>query len=140
MQRFSCYRLVFALLALVGLVQAGCGDNASSPVPLKKVSGTVTYNGAPLPTGSITFMPVNGTNSAAGEIKDGKYSLATFTPGDGAPVGQYKVAITAWKTLPEMGQEGDPAIPKKYFDSEQSGLTANVSEEATQTHDFALQP
>ena len=138
-------RLIRCALAVVVvgvglLAQTGCGEKSTSPVPLKTVTGTVTFNGSPLPQGTITFMPVAGSTSATGEIKDGKYTLSTFKPGDGAPAGDYKVAVQAWKAIPEMGQEGDPLIPKKYFGSNQSTLTAKVTDQSPQTLDFTLQP
>ena len=116
----------------------GCNSQPESPIPLKQIAGTVTLNGEPLPAGSITFMPVAGTNSSTGEIVEGKFKLSTFSKDDGAPAGEYKVAVTAWTTLPDMGVEGVPAIPKQYFDANTSGLTATISEEAKQDIPIAL--
>jgi len=128
----------FALLpALVWAT--GCGSKPQSPIPLAAVKGVVAYQGQPLPSGTITFMPVRGTNTATGEIVNGEYSLSTFTPGDGAPPGEYQVAVTAWKKPPEMGVEGVPAIPARYLDPKKSGLTATVSQEQEQKIDFQLQ-
>ncbi len=99
----------------------------------------MSYQGQPLATGTISFMPVNGTNTASSEIVNGEYSLSTFTAGDGAPAGEYKVAVTAWTKMPEMGVEGVPSVPRKYLDPNQSGLTATISQEESQTIDFQLQ-
>jgi hypothetical protein len=129
---------VIALLA-TGFT-AGCSSKPESPIPLSNVKGVVSYQGQPLETGTISFMPINGTNTASGEIVNGEYSLSTFTAGDGAPAGQYKVAVTAWSKMPEMGVEGVPSVPRKYLDPKQSGLTATISQEKSQTIDFQLQP
>lgn len=115
----------------------GC-DPAASPIPLKKVTGAVSHAGTPLTKGTVTFMPVHGTQSAAGEIVDGKYELSTFAKNDGVTPGEYKVSVAAWTTEPGMGTAGVPAIPKKYFDSETSGVSVTVTEEGVQTHDIAL--
>jgi len=137
MQTSYRYGLLLLTLALCG-VMLGCSSKPASPIPLKNVTGTVTLNGDPLPAGSITFMPVAGTNSCTGEIVDGKFTLSTFSKDDGAPPGEYKVAVTAWTTPPEMGVEGVPAIPKQYFDANTSGLSATISEDAKQEVPIAL--
>lgn len=137
MQSLSRYGLLLGTLALWG-VMLGCSSNAKSPIPLKQVSGTVTLDGEPLSQGTITFMPVAGTNSSTGDIVDGKFTLSTFSKDDGAPPGEYKVAVTAWTTPPEMGVEGVPAIPKHYFDTNTSGLSATISEDAKQAIPIAL--
>ena len=82
-----------ALLAVSGfLTVLGCSDDglgARNPV-----SGTVTYKGEPLAKGTITFMTeAGGGRGAMGEIKDGKYTMTTQTPGDGAFAGTYGVTI-----------------------------------------------
>jgi hypothetical protein len=126
-------------LALVLALAAGCGSRPQSPIPLSEVKGTVNYKGQPLAKGTISFMPVGGTNTASGEIENGVYSLSTFVKGDGAPPGDYKVAVSAWEKEPEMGVEGVPAIPRKYLDASQSLLTASISSEKSQIKDFDLQ-
>ena len=125
-------------LALVLALASGCGSRPQSPIPLSEVRGMVKYNGQPLAKGTITFMPVGGTNSASGDIENGAYSLSTFVKGDGAPPGEYKVAVSAWEKEPDMGVEGVPKIPRRYFDANQSQLTATISSEKSQTKDFDL--
>jgi hypothetical protein len=124
-------------LGLLVLSATGC-SGPDSPIPMSQVSGTVTYRGAPLTKGTISFMPVTGTNTSTGEIANGKYSLSTFTKGDGVPPGEYKVAITAWEKEPGMGETGVSLLPAKYLDANSSGLTANVKPEGSQTIDFEL--
>lgn len=133
MRNICCVLTVGSLLALVG-----CGTQSASPIPLVKVTGAVTIDGSPLTNGTVTFMPVSGTQSAAGDIVDGKYVLSTFAKNDGVTPGEYKVAVAAWTTEPGMGVEGVPAIPKKYFDSNKSGVTIVVTSDGTQVHDIPL--
>jgi hypothetical protein len=62
-------------LPLLLLVLAGCSAETS-------LSGTVTYNGAPLASGCITFFPAGDTGPTQGaEILQGKYRVAGFVPG-----------------------------------------------------------
>jgi hypothetical protein len=72
--------VVLGLLLLV----AGCRRQAS-------ISGKVTYNGKPMPGGSITFIPVEGGGGGTARIdpKDGSYELPNL------PVGKMKIGVTA---------------------------------------------
>ena len=130
-------------LSLVG----GCAGGKSPARKLVPVTGTVFFGGQPLGRGTITFVSdsTSGIN-AAGEIDaSGKYALSSERPGDGAAPGSYKVRIESWSSPPRMDETGTdpgkPAIPEKYFDSQQSGLTATISDEnAPQVIDFRLTP
>jgi hypothetical protein len=135
------------------MVLLGCGGDDSGLGSRYKVSGKVTYKGAPVPRGSVNFIPVKPAppegRAASGEIKeDGSYTLSTAGGGDGALPGEYNVAIVAVDIdmssavakgpgeLPKI-HEGDPAyqkavknakklVPDKYGVSETSGLKATV--------------
>ena len=141
----SSWKTWSVALLLLGTI-SGCGGSGSKR-KLVQVSGTVTFEGKPLTSGTITFVaegpsPVN----AAGEIsKSGTYTLSTERPGDGASPGTYKIRIESWASPPKMDETGvDPgksAVPEKYNRIETSGLTATVKESpATQKVDFALVP
>jgi hypothetical protein len=157
----SCFARGRALGLLVSLVvfsgfEFGCGsdDGLGKRYP---VSGTVTYNGKPLPKGSITFVPNDTKTSRAanGNIVEGAYTLTTQSPDDGALPGQYKVTVTAVEvdlskasaTAKKSGMminQADIAkakrtslLPSKYMVPETSGLTATVKEE-TNRIDFTL--
>lgn len=65
-----------ALLAVVAIASAaGC----SASVPKGKISGTVTYDGKPLESGSISFMPAKTGIPVSAEISGGQY-VATEVP------------------------------------------------------------
>jgi hypothetical protein len=146
-------RILAALLALT--LFGGCG----SGLPERgKVTGKVTFNGKPVPQGTVTFYPKTG-RSASGRIQpDGTYTLTTFDEGDGAIVGSHEVTIEAvrfagaprGKSFEEeianvkSGKAADPAaakpqwlLPEKYSIRGQSGLTREV-ESGANTIDFAL--
>jgi uncharacterized lipoprotein YajG len=82
--------VLFTLLA-VGFL-AGCSSEPERP-PTYPVTGTVTANGKPVAAASVIFGPVTpGVASAAGITDaEGKYRLTTFSAGDGAQAGEYRV-------------------------------------------------
>ena len=147
-------RLV-ASAVLLACGVAGCGDDGFGR--RYPVSGSVTFDGEPLPEGSITFTPEDPAGRvASGMIIDGSYRLTTVDREDGALPGRYKVSITAdqadlseAKAVAEAG--GGAAmredlvgkaprtslIPPRYNLSATSGLEAQV-EERNNSFDFAL--
>ena len=126
------FRFAFVILAC-GLL-AGCGDSNPAVYP---VTGTVSFNGEPLSTGTIVFIPKSGGASAQGQIgSGGKYTLTTFTDGDGALPGTHTVMVSAMK---DNGPEAPATalVPDK-FSSENSGLTGEVKEQDENVVDFDL--
>ena len=86
-------RYLLALLAGPSfLFVLGCGgDELGTRYP---VSGKVTYKGAPVAKGTISFVPEEAEGrGASGTIENGSYSLTTHTPGDGAFPGKYTVTV-----------------------------------------------
>lgn len=139
---------VACLIALVAHQSSGCGGNGNRP-KTAQVSGKVMYDGKPVETGSLLFVPNGGGAPAQGNIEsDGSYRLGTFTETDGATLGEFKVMITAWTQpkggpgLPEDAIRGDAGpislIPEIYGDLDKSGLTATVKDEDN-TIDFNLE-
>lgn len=134
----------FVALMIAVVATAGCKD---PPAPTFPVSGKVTQGKKALTTGLITFVPDaskgnNNKENPVGRIgPDGSYTLNT-NGRDGAPLGWYKVMITA--TMPtEMPTEvksetkappkGPPPVPKspvnsKYQKAETSGISVEVTD------------
>jgi hypothetical protein len=98
-----------SLLSLILIALAGCsGESNPTTYP---VTGTVTYKGQPVPNASVILSPKAGVSEtakgAAGKTDaEGKFSLTTFTAGDGALPGTYEVAVTAY---PAEAEEAAPA-------------------------------
>lgn len=120
-----------AVLVVFTLAVAGCGE----PGPKKyDVTGTVTYDGQPLPQGDIVFHPEDkSVGPEGGKIKDGKYALKVRE-------GKNRVEIRATRPVPgKKGPMGEDAIedyiPKQY--NEKSKLTAEVGSGKTE-HEFTL--
>jgi len=73
--RTTSVRAIGVALALIAT--AGCGGSASS-----ELSGNVTYNGAPVESGTIAFTPAGGTGVPFGaKISAGKYTAEKATAG-----------------------------------------------------------
>lgn len=121
------------LAASLALPLAGCGDSGPALYPVK---GTVTFNGKPLNTGSVMFVPQSKGPAAYGPIaEDGTYNLTTDDK-DGALPGKHRVMINAVKDN-GVSAAHSYLIPAK-FGSDASGLDAEVTEQDENTIDFAL--
>ncbi len=141
LQQFHMLRswqiFVFALL-LCGTV-AGCGKSGPARA---SVSGTVTFDGAPVEEGMIEFIPFPGVVGPPVQIaiKDGKFS----SPKDSGPtVGKNNVQITAMKKTGKkvktiMGEESDEVV--QYIPPQYNQLTQLNTEITTGTNnvDFEL--
>ncbi len=135
----SCRKCLLALVGL-GLVLwigsiAGCGGDT---LPVAPVEGTVLYNGKPLTSGVVTFLPATGP-VATGEIQsDGTFRLSTYGDGDGAVLGKHQVSIGSFRdpTKEEIAKAAGseplgsiPVTPQKYLTPATSGLTAEVKQQ-----------
>jgi len=153
--------VAMALSVSAVVVVVGCSGDDSGLGRRYKVSGKVTYKDAPVPHGTVTFIPTKPPppegRAATGQIKDGFYTLSTTGNDDGALPGDYNVAVVAMDIdlasavskgpLPKI-HEGDEAyqkahknakklIPDKYGVSETSGLKATV-DSSGKSYDFTL--
>lgn len=129
--RIACF-LVPAILAFSF---AGCGGSGGSKtIP---ASGSITYNGKPVETGTITFSPVDAKASAASSapIVKGYYRTEKNL---GLTAGDYKVVVTASKTNPALNETKDKsapvakpddnlAVPKKYTSYKTTDLELKVN-------------
>jgi len=144
--------------ALGLLVVIGCGDDGLGK--RYPVSGTVTYQGKPVESGTVTFFATGKdaeTRGATGSIKGGSYSMSTIGGEDGVFPGDYQVSIAARKVdmseakanqdktggsfrqddVAKAYKASESLIPKKYESTEKSGLKAKV-EARSNTIDFPL--
>jgi hypothetical protein len=83
------------------LLVAGCGP------ALVTIEGTVTWDGAPVETGTISFLPADGKGpTIGGELKDGGYRIKAEKQ---AALGAKSVAITGIRKTGKMIEAGPPA-------------------------------
>jgi hypothetical protein len=126
-----------ALLGTLVWFGVGCGGDRIA------VQGEVTFNGQPVPEGSITFEPADGKGPVSGGIINaGKYHLEGET---GTTPGQKIVRITAVRKTGRKIPVGEgsglteeilPYIPANY--NSESTLRVQVTPGKVNTHDFHL--
>jgi hypothetical protein len=140
------------LLLLV--VCAGCSSSTQGTI-----SGKVTYQGKPVPAGTVVFVPQVQGGSFVAHIRDGQYKvencpvgpvkIAVSTPANSAPM---KGMISKMKPPAEIQEklghgtssEGAASndaptvsIPARFQDPEKSGLSYTVKG-GSQVHDIDL--
>jgi hypothetical protein len=92
---FMIQRRDLVLVGLIGLASVvGCDDSKSS------VNGTVTFDGQPVASGTITFVKTEGALAREGAIiKDGTFQT-------NLPPGNYKIELNAQKVVGTRKQKG----------------------------------
>jgi hypothetical protein len=125
-------KLLFAFaLAMISLAVSGCNRGPK----MVKVSGKVLIDGQPLERGFVQVIPKD-FRAASGQIgPGGKFTLTTFTDGDGCVLGNHTVTVLSNES------KGPTALhwfaPKKYSTPETSGLTLDI-QQATDQADLNL--
>lgn len=116
---------------LLAFTIMGCGGSDDGRM---SASGTVTLDGEPLPSGTITFYQ-NNASAGVGIIENGQFTVSEAGNSSGIQPGNYEVAIQSWEVEPggvtedgEIQMEGKSRIPEKYTASGTSGLSANITE------------
>jgi hypothetical protein len=119
-----------AVAIVVTLIAPGCSRSGPEHA---QVTGTVRYNGNPVTKGTITFQTSDpkGTNATGTIGPDGKYTLQTEESGDGALLGEYRVAIFARDDavldyIPTKPVPPKRLVPEKYESPDTSELKATV--------------
>ena len=99
----SWQQFAIALGVATLVVVMGCGGDDSGLGRRYKVTGKVTYNGANVPHGTVTFVPVKPPppegRAASGEIKDGYYSLTTTGDNDGHSPAITTSPLSPWTSI-----------------------------------------
>ncbi|MDO5554444.1 MAG: hypothetical protein Q4G68_11860 [Planctomycetia bacterium] len=93
-----CRNRTLVALVSVLLLVAGCSD--FHKFPLASVEGTVLCDGQPIPFAVVYFVPVQeGESPVIGKSgqgitdKDGKFSISTYRPGDGAVIAKHTIRV-----------------------------------------------
>jgi hypothetical protein len=113
-----------AVVALFAVGLSGCGGGKYP------VRGTVALDdGTPVTRGLIVFERADGSPpvTARGNIgPDGKYALSTDKPGDGVPLGRYKVLVNPMDLSDLPDEQKNIPFAHKYLKFETSGLEFEV--------------
>ena len=140
----NCSRMVCPGVGFLVLL-TGC----SSQTALHPVRGKVLVNGRPAQGAVVVFHPAStaaadAPRPAARVEADGTFALSTFVPGDGAPAGDYVVAIS-WVARPPataaLTRANAPPIGKldpTYADPRRTPLRAQIAAGANEIPTFTL--
>ena len=126
------------LLAMSLTVPVGCGDGRP---PRVRVTGTVTYRGWPVKGAHVVFTPPNARPAAARTDAQGRFTLRTFDPEDGAVLGTHQITISKMNSV----NPDDPyaarksSLPERYRRADTSGLTAEVTADGENDFTFELE-
>jgi hypothetical protein len=131
-------------LPVLLIITFGCGSSSET----MRVSGKVTYDGKPIETGSIVFVPISDGTApgAGGSITDGAYDI----PASSGPLKdvKYRVELSAMRKTgrklrnimttdsPTM-EETENYIPVTY--NSKSTLQTTVTPENAGKQDFTLE-
>ena len=123
------------VILLASVATWGCG--AIGDTKLANISGLVTFEGKPVPCGTINVLSKGGATGTGAMSAQGRYTLSTV-PGD------YQVAVRATDGFATMDAAGKPVaakslVPEKYSDINTSGLTMTAQSGKNEIN-FDLQP
>jgi hypothetical protein len=134
-------------LVLVACLALAACSGCARPEVVYPVQGQVFLDGKPAARAQVVFHPVGAGPDAAhpvGQTDDeGRFTLTTRETGDGAPAGEYRVAVARFLALQGRGAaEGESVtvndLPARYGAAESSGLTATVRPGENRLPPFAL--
>lgn len=123
--------ILLSVILLLHMV--GCGKQQQQPPNRVEVSGMVTFDGKPLPAGTIRFVSESDANVRPSfPIDQGKYSSKR------GPIGKCKVSVETSSLL--LGNKAAYVeIPEAYENAETSGFTAELKPGDNSNVDFALE-
>jgi hypothetical protein len=128
------------LIAFAGIafIVSACGGTSEERVPVYRTSGKITFEGKPLAGALVLFRKAEVDPKVPSPIgttgEDGTFTLHTYEPDDGAPPGDYLVAVS----IRPPNRDGGGGLAKKkdeapaiivrgrYADPKTSGLKATV--------------
>jgi hypothetical protein len=109
------------LPGLVLACAAGCGGKG-----LRQVEGDVTLDGRPVAAALVVFQREDGGGPPANAVTDeaGHFRLSTFTTGDGALPGPYKVSVSKYAEQPGPQITLEPSDPR-YMEQYEKAMRAS---------------
>lgn len=109
--------ITLLLAALMGC--GGGAEGSAKKVKTYKVTGTVKLLGQPVSNAMVGFAPKEKQPFAMGRTDlEGKYTLTTYSTGDGAAPGAYGITVIKMDDQPETGPSealhGDAAFKSSH--------------------------
>ena len=125
-------RVILATFAAVtATMLTGCGK--SDRVDVYPTEGRILCNGKPLAGALVVLYPQGQPDAPVtprGQTdSDGRYTLGTYSAGDGAPEGQYAVTVLHYPMQQQNGgwTAAANALPKKYASPTTTSLRAQIA-------------
>jgi hypothetical protein len=138
-------RIGLAACLILACLMAGCGPRRV------QVTGTVRFNGKPLPGGRVSFFSEDNQVESAFVEHDGTYTMVRALTGPnkvtvqtpGRPPGPFDNLPSKKGGAPVLAERIPPEqavrLPPRYADPSTSGLTCKV-EKTGQVYDINLEP
>jgi hypothetical protein len=101
------------MIAVTALGPLGCGGRVTDDLPRETATGTVTFEGHPLESGTIQFQPASEKEgiAAGGMITEGEFTIPRT---EGPVPGRYHVAIfAAGNSGPGSAEGGGGAVTRR---------------------------
>ena len=112
-------------------VACGCGPADEERPPLHRAQGSLWINNQPAEGAMLVFHRIGepsfdarGTRPTASVDAEGNFSLTTYQAGDGAPAGEYQVAIL-WFDEPQSSSPWDK-LGGRLANPNRSGIQVTV--------------
>ena len=128
-------RRAVAYLLVALLVGSGASCSSGDRVRLYSVRGQVLYKNRPVVRAMVVFHPLEGRSARdpkpiAYTDDEGRFSMTTDRPGDGAPAGEYAITVELREKTPTGVEKvhGRNLLPVRYSKPELSGLRCRVLE------------
>ncbi len=115
---------------------ASCSNNQDAPFQTFPAKGKLLINGEPA-KGAGIFLYYNGDTGGRSvvpqgwTVDDGGFVLSTFGVNDGAPAGEYRVAVK-WPAHRKGPGLGPDKLGGKFAKPDSSGLTARIEKGPTE--------
>ncbi len=125
------------MAVLLGFTVSGCGSSGHvrSHEATVAAAGTLVHKGEPLAHYQVVLTPANGTAAVGTTDAEGKFSLGTNRPGDGAIAGEHSVAVIyvgppdgAYDGINDFSPPPPPKVklPAKYGNAATSGIKVTI--------------
>ena len=124
--------LTTVLLASLVVLASGCADDTNGAS--FNITGTVTYQGKPVPTGYIKFIPKAGGATGFARINNGKYSTASGAKKRGVEAGDYTITVDGFDGVSVV----DPDDPEQELGAGKQVVTRYMIEKSFLAEDQVL--